>query len=225
MGWGADSRRAQGALRLPRGDQHDHAQLHRLRAGRLLGRSVFEHATVRTAEIGAGAVLPRFDLGGPRCAARRRTCRCSWRSPPPPRSGSSCSARARGYELRAVGLNPGAAEFGGIPIGRTQTAGPGALGRARRARRHRLRPRLQALLRAGLLGRRGLPRHRGGAARAQPSRSASSLAALFFGALAYGGLVINERVPKELVEILQALVILFAISAQQVLERVAQRIR
>ena len=48
-------------------------------------------------------------------------------------------------------------------------------------------------------------------------------AALFFGALSYGGLVVTQQVPKELVEALQGLVILFAISAQQVVERIARR--
>ena len=51
-----------------------------------------------------------------------------------------------------------------------------------------------------------------------------TVAALFFGALAYGGLVINARVPKELVEILQALVILIAICVQGALERAARRL-
>ena len=50
------------------------------------------------------------------------------------------------------------------------------------------------------------------------------VAALFFGALSYGGLVIGQRVPRELVEVLQALVILFAISAQPMLERAAKRL-
>ena len=49
-------------------------------------------------------------------------------------------------------------------------------------------------------------------------------AALFFGVLGYGGLVINARVPKELVEILQALVILIAIVVQQVIDRVLRRL-
>jgi simple sugar transport system permease protein len=51
------------------------------------------------------------------------------------------------------------------------------------------------------------------------------VAALFFGALSYGGLVINQRVPMELVEVLQALVILLAISAQVLMERLARRMR
>ena len=49
------------------------------------------------------------------------------------------------------------------------------------------------------------------------------VAALFFGALSYGGLVINTEVPKELVEILQALVILFAIALHVVIERWRRR--
>ena len=49
------------------------------------------------------------------------------------------------------------------------------------------------------------------------------LAALFFGALSHGGLTINQRVPKELVDVLQAIVILLAICVQQVVERAARR--
>src|SRR5262249_37265773 len=45
------------------------------------------------------------------------------------------------------------------------------------------------------------------------------VAALFFGALAYGGRVVNQRVPADLVNVLRALVILFAISAYALLER------
>jgi simple sugar transport system permease protein len=127
-----------------------------------------------------------------------------------------------GYELQAVGLNPGAAEYAGIPVGARQvhamaisgalasfagvnfvlgykhffelgfSAGVGFLGIA-----------------VALLGRN----HPVGVL----------VAALFFGALSYGGLVINPYVPKELVEILQAIVILFAIVTQQVVERFARR--
>jgi ABC-type uncharacterized transport system permease subunit len=51
------------------------------------------------------------------------------------------------------------------------------------------------------------------------------LSALFFGALAYGGLVVNQRVPADLVNVLRALVILFAISAYALFERAARRAR
>ena len=50
------------------------------------------------------------------------------------------------------------------------------------------------------------------------------VAALFFGVLSYGGLVVNQFVPRELVDVLQALVILFTIVTYEVLERVARRI-
>jgi len=49
------------------------------------------------------------------------------------------------------------------------------------------------------------------------------IASLFFAALGYGGLVINTEVPKELVEILQAIVILFAITLHMVFERMIRR--
>ena len=52
-----------------------------------------------------------------------------------------------------------------------------------------------------------------------------AVAALFFGALSYGGLVINQRVPRELVDILQAMVILFTISAHELSVRAARRRR
>jgi ABC-type uncharacterized transport system permease subunit len=52
-----------------------------------------------------------------------------------------------------------------------------------------------------------------------------SLAALFFGALAYGGLVVNQRVPADLVNVLRALVILFAISAYALFDRWARAAR
>jgi simple sugar transport system permease protein len=51
------------------------------------------------------------------------------------------------------------------------------------------------------------------------------LSALFFGALAYGGLVVNQRVPADIVNVLRALVILFAISAYALFERFARRAR
>ena len=49
------------------------------------------------------------------------------------------------------------------------------------------------------------------------------IAALFFGGLAYGGLVVNQRVPSDLVNVLRALVILFAISSHALFERWARR--
>ena len=46
------------------------------------------------------------------------------------------------------------------------------------------------------------------------------LAALLFGMLEYGGLVINTMVPKELVSILQAIVIIFVISSNKIFRKI-----
>jgi simple sugar transport system permease protein len=187
-----------------------------------VGRSVFLPATVRTVEIGPGAVLPRLD---------------SWfgalRGSPANWSIALALIAAAfvyvllfrtrlGYRLRAVGLNPSAAEFGGISIGRTQV----------------LAMTLSGAL-AGLGGTSYVLGHKHwfeqgfsagvgflGIAVALIGRNhpvGVVIAALFFGTLSYGGLVISQDVPRELVDILQALVILFAISLQQILERLARR--
>ena len=49
------------------------------------------------------------------------------------------------------------------------------------------------------------------------------VAALFFGALAYGGLVVNRFVPADIVNVLRALIILFAISAHALFTRWARQ--
>ena len=189
-----------------------------------LGRFVFQIATVRTATVGAGAWLPRLDMLFP--ALRGSPANASLLL------GLVVAAlvalllfRTRfGYELRAVGLNAPAAEYGGIPIGRTQalamalSGGIAGLGGANFVLGYK------HFFEQGFSGGAGfLGIAVALLARNQPA--AVIVAALFFGALSYGGLVINERVPKELIEILQALVILFAITSQQVMERIARRMR
>jgi len=189
-----------------------------------LGRGLFQPATVRTATIGVGAELPRLETFAP-----------ALRGSPANTSlligvvlalavGAFLFRTRRGYELRAVGLNAPAAEYGGVAIGGTQTLAMALSGAA-----------------AGLGGANfvlgykhyfelGFPGGAGflGIAVALLGRNHPAgvlVAALFFGALSYGGLVINARVPKELVDILQALVILIAISVQQLIERIARRMR
>jgi len=188
------------------------------------GRFVYQPATVRTAEVGPGAVLARL---GDWVPALRGT-------PANLSLGLALLAAAvvyvllfrtrAGYELRAVGLNAPAAQYGGISVGGTQAramAMSGAL--------------------AGLGGvnfvlgykkffEQGFSAGAGflGIAVALIGRThpvGVVIAALFFGALSYAGLVINARVPRELIEVLQGLVILGAISAHQVLERVARLMR
>lgn len=187
-----------------------------------LGRGVFQTATVRTAEIGPGAVLTRLDAWWPALHGSAANLSLALGLVAAAAVGALLFRTRLGYELRALGLNAPAAECAGVPLGATQvkamaisgalaglagmnfvlgykhffelgfSAGAGFLGIA-----------------VALLGRN----HPAGVV----------LAALFFGALSHGGLTINQRVPKELVDVLQAIVILLAICVQQVVERAARR--
>ncbi len=120
-----------------------------------------------------------------------------------------------GYEVRAVGLSPDAARFGGMSVGGV-TVGVMALSGA-----------LSGLVGAnfvlgykhyyeeGFSGGVGFM----GIAVALLGRNhplGVVLAALLFGMLSYGGLVINGLVPKELVDILQAIVILMVVATSSV---------
>jgi simple sugar transport system permease protein len=187
-----------------------------------LGRGVFQPATVRTAEIGIGATLPRLEAWW--TALRGSAANLSFLIALMAAAGIAVLLfRTRlGFELRALGLNAPAAEYAGVPIGATQVktmAISGAL--------------------AGLAGMNfvlgykhffelGFSAGAGflGIAVALLGRNhplGVVLAALFFGALSHGGLAINQRVPKELVDVLQAIVILLTICVQQVVERTARR--
>lgn len=125
----------------------------------------------------------------------------------------------KGYELRVVGLNPKAAEYGGISVSRniilSMTIG-GAI--------------------AGLVGtnfvmgykyyyEEGFSSGIGFMGIAVALLGLNNpygviLAALLFGMLDYGGLVINTMVPKELVSILQAIVIIFVISSNKIFRNI-----
>jgi simple sugar transport system permease protein len=128
-----------------------------------------------------------------------------------------------GYELRAMGLSPGAAEFGGVAIGRTTVAVMALAG---------------AL--AGLVGtnyvlgykyyhEEGFSSGVGflGIAVALLGRSHPAgivAAALLFGTLSQGGLAINALIPKETMDILQAVIILTVAAASgRSLERGGRR--
>src|SRR5204863_9090541 len=127
-----------------------------------------------------------------------------------------------GYEMRAVGLNASAAEYGGIPIGRIQITAMTLAGAVAGLGGVNYVLGYKHFFEMGFSGGAGFL----GIAVALIGRNhpvGVVLAALVFGPLSYGGLVINQRVPKELVEVLQGLVILFAIASQAALERVARR--
>ena len=186
------------------------------------GRGLFETATVRTRTIAAAAELPRLDV----LAAGLR--------------GSPVNAslalglllvaglavllfRTRlGYELRAVGLNAPAAEFGGVRTGGAQALALALSGLVAGLGGTNFVLGYKHYFELGFTGGAGFI----GIAVALLGRNhplGVLVAALFFGALSYGGLVVNQRVPRELVEVLTALVILFAITARPLLERVARR--
>ncbi len=187
-----------------------------------LGRSVFQPATVRTAEIGAGATLARLDAWWPALRGSPANLSLALALLAAVAVGILIFRTRLGFEVRALGLNATAARSGGVPVGATQVwamAISGAL--------------------AGLAGMNfvlgykhffelGFSAGAGfmGIAVALLGRNHPAgvvLAALFFGALSHGGLAISQRVPKELVDILQAIVILLAICVQQVVERTARR--
>jgi ABC-type uncharacterized transport system permease subunit len=189
-----------------------------------IGRFVFEPATVRTATIGAGAEIARLDVFLP--ALHGSPVNLSLLLALLVAAGTNLLlfGTRLGYELRAVGLNATAAEYGGVSIGRTQVVAmalSGALaglGGVNFVLGYKHYFELGFSAGAGFLG----------IAVALLGRNhpvGVVVAALFFGALSYGGLVINQQVPKELVEVLQALVILLAISAQVLMERLARRMR
>jgi simple sugar transport system permease protein len=184
---------------------------------------VFQTATVRTAEITPAAALPRLSDFLP--ALRGSPANLSLLV------GLMVAAvigwllfRTRlGYELRVVGLNASAAEYGGVSIGRAQITAMALSGMVAGLGGSNFVLGYKHFFELGFSGGAGFL----GIAVALVGRNhpvGVILAALVFGALGHGGLVINQRVPKELVDILVAIVILFAIVLQTSFERIARRI-
>jgi general nucleoside transport system permease protein len=188
------------------------------------GRFVFQPATVRTATLAPAFALPRLDAlapalhGAPLNAALPLALLVAVLV-------QALLFRTRlGFELRAVGLNAPAAQAGGISIGRIQVTAMALAGAVAGLGGANFVLGYKHFFELGFSGGAGFL----GIAVALLGRNQPlgvTLAALFFGALAYGGLVINQRVPKEIVEVLQGLVILFGICAQAVFERWARRQR
>ena len=117
-----------------------------------------------------------------------------------------------GFELRAVGLQPEAAEYGGVPVGRVWVRAMALSG---------------ALAGVGgvnyVLGYKGYYEEGFatgsgflGIAVALVGRNHPAgvlLAALLFATLSQGGLAVNAVVPKQMVDVLQAVVILAVVAA------------
>jgi simple sugar transport system permease protein len=187
-----------------------------------LGRPLFLTATVRTGDIGSGAELPRLQAFMPALQGSPANTAILVGLLLAVAVGVLLFRTRLGYALRAVGLQASSAEFGGISVGRTQALAMALSGAIAGLGGINFVLGYKHFFELGFSGGAGFL----GIAVALLGRNHPAgiiLAALFFGALSYGGLVINERVPRELVDVLQGLVILFAISIQQILERIARR--
>ena len=117
-----------------------------------------------------------------------------------------------GYELRAVGLQPDAAEYGGVKVGRvwvralTLSGALAGLGGINYVLGYKHYYEEGFAAGSGFLG----------IAVALVGRNHPAgvvLAALFFATLSQGGLAVNAIVPKQMVEVLQGLVILAVAAA------------
>ncbi len=127
-----------------------------------------------------------------------------------------------GYELRAVGLQPDAAEYGGIPVTRTYWkalvwsgafAGLGGINFVLGYKHY---------YEEGFAGGAGFL----GIAVALVGRNhplGIVASALLFATLSQGGLAVNALVPKQLVDILQAVVILAVATAVPEVQRLIRR--
>jgi simple sugar transport system permease protein len=123
-----------------------------------------------------------------------------------------------GYELRTIGLNVHAARYGGIDVGKRTVMAMAAAGGF-----------------AGLVGSNfvlgykhyfelGFSENTGfiGIAVALLAKNHPAgiiFSSLLFGILDYGGLAVNTLVPKEIVNILQALIIIFMIALTKLFDR------
>ncbi len=188
-----------------------------------VGRGIFELATVRTAEMPAGAWLERLGAFLPALRDSPANLSLVLAVALAAAVGVLLFRTRLGYELRAVGLNAPAAEYGGVSIGRAQVVAMTLSGAVAGLGGCNFVLGYKHYFELGFSGGAGFI----GIAVALLGRNHPAgviVAALFFGALSYGGLVIGQRVPKELVEVLQALVILLAISTHALMERVARRL-
>lgn len=129
-----------------------------------------------------------------------------------------------GYELRAVGLAPGTAAYAGMSVGGVTIAAMALSGALAGLGGTNAVLGYKSYFEEGMTGGAGFM----GIAVALLGRNhpvGVVLAALLFGALSYGGLVINGMVPKELIDILQAVVILNVVVASTVFGGVLTTLR
>jgi len=181
-------------------------------------------ATVHTPQISESAYLPRLDIffeglhGSPVNASLFIAIICAiaayvflWKT-------------RIGYELRAIGLNPSAAEYGGINksnriiLALTISGGFAGLVGSNFVLGYKHYFEMGFSEGIGFIGIAV-------ALLAKNHPIGIIFTAIFFGLLEYGSLTINTMVPKELSNILQAIVIIFVIVLSKIMDRSIARWR
>ncbi len=187
-----------------------------------VGKHLYLRESVHTAPVVAGATLARAGawfgafrgsaLNGAALLAAATALAAWWLT----------ARTATGFRLRAVGLSPDAAATAGIPVGRQIVLAMALAGGV-----------------AGLVGANAVLGYKGyyeqgfaggvgfmGIAVSLLGRNhplGIVLAALFFGTLSQGGLAVNALVPKEMVDVLQAVIILAVAAASVDARRIVKR--
>ncbi|MFO0552424.1 MAG: ABC transporter permease [Polyangiaceae bacterium] len=129
-----------------------------------------------------------------------------------------------GYDLRAVGLQPDAAEYGGVRVGRVWIQSLTLAGAIAGLAGANFVLGYKGYYEDGLAGGAGFV----GIAVALVGRNHPAwvvVASLLFATLSQGGLAIHAAVPKQLVEVMQATVILSMAAAAPEVRRVLARVR
>jgi simple sugar transport system permease protein len=194
--------------------------------GWLLRRHVAAHAelaeTSRTLEVGHGAFLAPLSRWIPALRSSQASAAAALALALALFLAWFLARTRRGFELRAVGLGPDAARAAGIGVASYQAGALIAAGA------------LAGLAGAGpILGAKhyyedGLSAGAGFAGIAvaflgRQSALGVVLAALLLGALSHGQLVVNAIVPKEVVDVIEALVIVAVAVASEAARRLAAR--
>ncbi len=126
-----------------------------------------------------------------------------------------------GFDLRAVGLQPDAAEYGGVPVPRVLTVAMAMSGALAGLGGVNFTAGYKGYYEDGFAGGAGFL----GIAVALVGRNhpiGILLSALLFATLSQGGLAVNAIVPKQLVDILQAVVILAVATAVPEVQRLVR---
>jgi len=183
---------------------------------------VMEHfhipETIHTPEIGPAAHIPRFDALIPLFSGSPVNASLLIALGIIVLSGYLLFRTRLGYEIRALGFNPPAAEYAGININRITWVSMALSGGIAGMVGMNFILGYKYYFEDGFAGGVGFM----GIAVALLGKNhpiGIVLAALLFGILSQGGLAINTQVPKDLVEILEAIIILLMVVMTEIFRR------